>query len=338
MKKIFITFLAAAAALSACTKSEPVYESSGQIGFAPVAQNITKSVAGVGADGTFDATFPTDLNLYIFANAQADDLSESWPAAYFRNAKFIYSRIADNTVYEGDPARYWPNVKSLIFAGYSNACNIDAVAANSTMDFDGNTLTIKGYTQDNTKTGKGANDLMWFPWDSKSYSKQEQAVAVNMKHACSWITVKVLTDGKYADVKLHDLTVNGLYKTGDAVCGSTAATWTVSGTTSSEKLYENTEGAAVTAEAAPFETTPNNMVVLPQTPTTIDVTYSFVPQDGVPAIKETKTGLSLQYNGDAKWESGKHYIYTVTITATEILISPTVAAWTDVQVTPGTTI
>ena len=72
------------------------------------------------------------------------------------------------------------------------------------------------------------------------------------------------------------------------------------------------------------------------------VSYSFVPQEGVEAIKETKT-LSLTIGDKTDlttrfWESGKHYIYTIKITATEILINPEVAEWVDATVTPGTTI
>lgn len=333
MKKIFISLLAVAA-LAACSKSEVQYEPAGKISFAPVASTITKAVAGVE-----DNTFPTDLNLYVFANAQADDLSAAWPATYFSNAEFIYNRL-DNGIYEGKTPRYWPNVKSLVFAGYSSACNIASVAANSTMDFDTNTLTINGYTQDNTKTAAGANDLMWFPWDNKSYTKEDKQVPALMKHACSWITVKVLSDGHYADLKLHDLTINGLYKTGNATCTATEATWVTSGEASAENLYTSA-GESVSTTASVFENTTNNMVVLPQIPTSIDVTYSFVPESGAAPISETKKGLDLKISDTASenvWKSGTHYIYTITITATEILIAPTVETWNDVEVTPGTTI
>ena len=345
MKKFFLSIFAVVALLS-CSKSDITYDNQEtQIGFSPVANNITKSVAGIGTNGNYDATFPTTLNLYVFANAQADNLTASWPSSYFQNAKFIYSRL-NNGVYEGDVARFWPNIKSLIFAGYSNACNIDDITANSSVDFGKNEITITGYTQDNTKTDKGANDLMWFPWDTKSYTKQNTAVTANMKHACSWITVKVKSDGNYTDLKLHDLTINGLYHTGTAKCGATAATWTDLGSISTENLYLNNTGADLSTTEVAFENTANNMIVIPQKPTSIDVTYSFVPQTGIAAIKETKTGLSLSIGKeivegveqDKLWESGKHYIYTITITATEILIAPEVAEWTNTPVTPGISI
>lgn len=335
MKKIFLSILAVAA-LAACSKSEIKYDSDQQIGFAPVAKNLTKSVAGVDADGAYDATFPTDLDLYVFANVQDENADgtladDSWTTPYFKNAKFIFGRL-DNGVYEGDVPRYWPNVKSLVFAGYSNACNIDDIAASSTVAFDAenetSTINIYGYVQDNEQTEAGANDLMWFPWDTDSYTKQNNAVAAQMKHACSWITVKVLRDSETTDDTwvLDGLKINGLYHTGNAVCGATAAEWTVSGTTADEVLFSE-EGAELSTTAQVYEDVDNNMVVIPQVPTSIDVTYSYVPQEGVAAVQETVTGRSLKFNGNAKWESGKHYVYTVTITATEILVAPEVDEW-----------
>ena len=344
MKKIIISMMAVAA-LAACTKSEVQYEPAGEIGFAPVASNITKSVAGVTADGSYDQTFPTSLDLYVSANAQGEDadgnLTASWPDTYFANAKFIYGRL-ENNVYEGKEPRYWPNVKSLVFAGFSNACNIDDIAQNATVDFTANTISIEGYEQDNTLTAAGKNDLMWFPWDTKSYTKQSTAVTATMKHACSWITVKVIGDATTGNnYLLNNLTINGLYHEGDVVCDALKATWDLTGTTSAEELYSNTTGETFplpTGIAQVFENVDNNMVVLPQTPTTIDVTYSYYAQEGADLITETVKNLSLKISDNAdtnKWESGKHYIYTITITATEILVAPVVDEWVDTVVTPN---
>ena len=358
MKKILFS-LCAIAAIAACTKSEVQYEPSGEISFAPVAKTLTKSVAGYDGE-TFDGVFPTNVNLYVFANAQDEidgALQQSWTSPYFKNALFVHgSKGSEDTqtfdgksyktegAYAGQPTRYWPNVKTLKFIGYSAACNAFGTEGNpqtttATVNTDFTTLTISNYTQDNTKTAEGANDLMWFP-ATQAYGKRANEIPVQMKHACSWITVKVKTDGKFSNVKLHDLTINGLYKTGTATCGAAAATWAVSGSTSTENLFANTNGKEVGTNEVVYENTPNNMIVIPQTPTTINVTYSYTSDESL-TCKETVTGLNLKISEDTnknKWESGVHYIYTITITATEILIDPVVVAWTDQIVTPGTTI
>lgn len=353
MKKLILSIVAVAALFS-CSKSDIIYsEQEAHIGFSPIANTIVKSVAN--STNTENFAYPTNLDLYVFANAQADDLSQSWPSPYFTNAKFIYNRL-DNNVYEGDPARFWPNVKSLIFAGYSG--NVGTLETVPTMDFVNNVLTIANYEQDNSKGYQtvdavstpivGGNDLMWFS-KTTAYTKRAAAIPVTMHHACSWITVKVVGDevtgGEWI---LKELKINNLYHKGTAQCGVSSASWTTTGNRVAEILYSNGATAIPTIEtgAQTFENVADNMVVIPQVPTTIDVTYSFVPQDGIDPITETTTGLSLSIgketvNGEERdklWESGKHYIYTITITATEILIDPKVDVWTPHTVTPGTTI
>lgn len=344
MKKILLPLLSLAA-LAACTKSEVQYEAPGAITFSPVAQNITKSVAGYDYDeesNKFDGSLPTGVDLYVFANAQNDYLSETWPDTYFKNAQFVYQREGtSNAVYEGATPYYWPNVKSLIFAGYTDAGNISELVKGEnkpTMDFATNILAITGYIQDNSNnSSEAANDLMWFPYDGKSYTKSVEHVDVTLQHACSWITVQVIGDATTGNnYLLKGLTVNGLHHKGNVECKATtaegkttyAATWTCDEDTSNEVLYSSESGEQFPSDNPKvFENVSQNFIVLPQTPTTIDVTYSYVPQTDVSPITETVKGLSLKYNGDATWQSGVHYIYTITIRATEILIDPLVTEW-----------
>ncbi len=350
MKKIFFS-LVALAALAACSKSEVEFEEATAIRFAPVAHNITKSVAGVNIDGSHKATFPTTQDLYIFAVAQdqnaAGNFVNTW-STYLNDAQFISSRISDNGVYEGSQPYYWPNVKPLKFAGYSEACN--SASLNPTMNFTTNQLTIEGYVQNNTEnTAEGTNDLMWFPCDGVSYTKASGTVPATMKHACSWITVKIIGDGVTGEnYKIHNLTINQIFHSGNATCGEDAASWATTGTRADEVLFNDVEGETFPKdktgdtpnEPQVFEDNTNNMVIIPQKPTSINITYSYVPQADVAPITEVVKDLDLKITADADadanlWESGKHYVYTITITATEILINPTVAEWTDVIV--GTT-
>ena len=347
MKKIFFS-LVAIAALAACSKSEVEYTDQVSISFAPVAYNITKSVAGVNTDGTHKETFPTTQNLYIYAIAQDQNtdgtFKNTW-STYMTDAEFIHGRL-NNGVYEGTEPYYWPNVKPLKFAGYSQACNSNKL--NPQMDFTQNKLTIEGYVQNNTSNiGEGTNDLMWFPCDGTSYTKVNGTVPATMKHAFSWITVKIIGDGITGEnYKIHNLTINDLHHAGTAVCGASEANWSTTDTGADEVLFSNNDGVTFpkdkTGDAANepkvFENNTNNMVVIPQTPTSINITYSYVPQTGVAAVTEVVKDLDLKITTDPAdenniWKSGKHYVYTVTITATEILVAPTVAEWDNVPVT-----
>lgn len=329
MKKIFISLLAVAA-LAACTKSEVQYEPAGEIAFAPVAKNVTKSVAGYNGDA-FDGVFPTNVNLYVFANA-SNDAGTAWDAPYFENAKFVYNESKDvNTAvkgaYAGDPTRYWPNVKTLKFAGYSDACG---VVKNAEMDFAANELTIPAYTQDNeTYTAEGANDLMWFPCDGQAYSKQAEEIAAQMKHACSWITINVAGDGVTANNwTLNSLVVKTLKHSGNVVCNATTAQWTLTGEGADEDYYN--AATTFTQSFVKYEKNANNFIVLPQEPTDLEVNYTYT-SDATNDLTLTETkSVSLDYDAaGTAWQPGVHYIYNVLITATEILIDPVVVDWTN---------
>ena len=153
MKKIVFS-ICAVAALAACTKSEVAYETPNEIAFSPVASNVTKSVAGYNS-GTFDGVFPTDIDLYVFANAGTGAVADH-DEEYFKNALFEWDStkgtettqgspaVSTPGAYAGNPPRYWPNVKTLVFAGYSDACNVATLTQKPSMDFDHNELTITG--------------------------------------------------------------------------------------------------------------------------------------------------------------------------------------------------
>ncbi len=339
MKKIIISMMAVAA-LAACTKSEVQYEPAGEISFAPVAKNVTKSVAGYNGE-TFDGVFPTNVNLYVFANA-SNDAGTAWDAPYFANALFKHDAdkgteatqthptlgdVATTGAYAGDPTRYWPNVKTLKFAGYSDACNVSTLTP--TMNADLSALTINGYVQDNTKTAEGANDLMWFPCDGQAYTKQAGEIAAQMKHACSWITINVagddVTAGKWT---LNSLVVKTLKHSGNVVCDATTAEWTLTGEAADEEYYN--AGTTFTEDYKKYEKNANNFIVLPQEPTDLEVNYTYT-SDATNNLTLTETkSVSLDYDAaGTAWQPGVHYIYNVLITASEILIDPVVVDWTD---------
>ena len=340
MKKIFFS-LVAIAALAACSKSEVQYEPAGEIAFAPIASNVTKSVAGYDGD-TFDGVFPTDVNLYVFANASNDE-GTAWTDPYFANALFkwdaakgvedVQGTVATEGAYAGYPTRYWPNVKTLKFAGYSDACNVSDLTP--TMNSDLSALTIESYVQDNTKTAEGANDLMWFPCDGTAYDKTANEIAASMKHACSWITIKVAGDAVTSDNwTLNSLVVTDLVHSGSVVCGATTATWTLD-TAKADEDYYNAD-TTFTDEYLKYEKNANNFIVLPQEPTNLEVNYTYVSDnrgtvDTADDITLTETkSVSLDYDtAGTAWQSGVHYIYNVKITATEILIDPVVVDWTN---------
>lgn len=328
MKKIFFSLMAVAA-LAACSKSEVAYEQPDAIGFQVVTGKMTKASVA-------DNVYPKYLNMYVFAMTDNRGVANK-TADYLKNAEFAKVLVSDGQNLWGgwlDVAAYpyyWPNVKKLFFAGVSKSGNVN-VENGPVPAYNDGTITIDGYQPGVGTTALGDNDLMWFPTTDESYGKGTVSVPVLMKHACSWITVKMAGDdwtaGRYTitDIHIEGLTTKGKVELAEA------ADWTLS-TIAADKnqtysVYSNTTGKTLstTATAEGFETIANNTIVLPeQVPGTLSITYHFTSQAGE-KIEETVTG-SLKFDGDATWVAGTHYTYNVTITASQILIAPTVAAW-----------
>ena len=361
MKKIFFSIVALAA-LAACSKSEVAYEQPSEIGFAVVAGNVTKSVV----DGD---TYPTDLHMYVNAWTTDNDNADNTPN-YIEEGEFEHADEfnLEEEVWGGVTPYYWPNVKELYFAGFSKAdgLNLGNVSYNTNSDI----LTFTNYTP----AKSGNNDLMWFPKTAQSYGKGTDYVSVDMYHTCAWITFLVkgddVTSGKYTVTALQ---MYGVDQTATLTCTGTEVS--VSGNTDK---YENptatkpedlisltaakydvtkvdTYTGVLSETATNYETgvatvpgsasgiTGGDIVVLPQVPGMLSLTYTYKSPTDDP-IEETVTGVDLKLakntgadpddtsddqTGPAKWEAGKHYIYTITIKANEILIAPTPVDWTD---------
>ena len=348
MKKIAI--ILAVAALAACTKSEVKYDAPAEIGFNVVAGNITKTPV----DGN---VYPTALNMYVNAYVNADTTPTT--PDYINNGEFAHrtAQVENNEVWGGVTPYYWPNEQTLHFSGYSKSGSFTSAAYNPSTD----KLTISGYAP-GVGTAEGANDLMWFPSTkytaATGYGKATKYVPVNMYHTCSWITFMVqgdvTTGSSTSTYKITSLKMNGIDLTADVVCTgnnalaqNTLSTYVVcSNNETQEESYAvtvATDGVALAStytsessktpknlETNETTTTGGNVVVIPQTPGTIDLAWTYSSAANQ-TVNDSATGLSLKLNEDntLDWEPGKHYVYTITIKANEILIAPTPVDWTD---------
>lgn len=332
----------AVAALAACTKSDVQYESAAEIAFAPVSKLNTKA-----AVTTTD--YPDALNMYVFANAgeAGEDLS-TFAEPYFANAEFAHGSHANN-VFGGVTPYYWPNVKELIFSGYSRSGNVATLTGDKAPEFKLNEYTvndatlkqweieINGYAPTPGTATEGDNDLMWFPTTTESYGKPAQSdftVDVVMQHACSWVTINVRGDaitGKTGTTwQILDLTINDLAQKGDVILGTTAD-WTPSATTAPFEVFKGAKDLT-TAYVDYTKLSYTDLILVPQETKTLTITYQFVSQEGLDPIQEVKT-IDLTYTNDEGWEPGVHYTYNITIGTQEILIEPTVKVWDTVPAT-----
>lgn len=323
MKKVLVTICAMAAVL-ACTKTEVTFDEPGEISFAPVSRYATKAAES----GTLVAQ-----SFYVWANTipAAGETSQ----AYFEN--ILFTKNTGDSYYLGTPSQFWPNATPLKFAGVTATGNIgtddDMVSMTGF-----SSISITGYTQPSTFTTAVANDLMWFYADNNDYGydKQTTAIAPTMNHACSWITFNVKLHSNlnnyWTNVTLKEVAFESLASTGDATITFEPANvaWTVPTAQNSKHVVYTGTGSLSSTTALVAESISNNIVVIPQTPTTIAVTYSYTTPAGG-TVTEIVTGVSLDYDGGNAWAPGVHYTYNLTIGADEIEIAPTVGDWT-----PGT--
>ena len=326
MKKILSICLAAAAFVG-CTNTSVEFDTPDEIGFVVAAGNITRAVV----DGT---TYPEGLNMMVYSwtnGASAVD--------YIDCGEFQHKTAVEGTeVWGGVTPYYWPNVKTLHFAGFSKSGSYTSEEYSVAND----KITIKGYNP-GTGTALGANDLMYFPstkaTQAAGYGKATKFVPVNMYHTCSWITFLVqgddVTAGKYT---VTGLTINGIDNQADVVCGASSIVWSnnAAADTNREITFDDLALPNAEDEDAPYNVETGdeyavadggNIVVIPQTPGTLTLTYTYTSpasQD----IEEVKDNISLAVDAvNNKWEPGKHYVYTITIKANEILIAPEAEAW-----------
>ena len=361
MKKYILPILGLAA-LVACSKTEPVYEESGEIRFAPVTSLATKAQVFNAIDGAvYPATEWFNVTAYWMNEDAGTDFKEG-TVTYFSDRTFKKG----TTYWAGDPAAYWPKNGSLRFACYSPS---DVAAEEVSHDLATDTYTVTDYLQSNNT--KETVDLMVAPtpgsYDAETGAKN---VSVVFEHALSWISFKVVSDEDAEGIfTIKSIVVNDVNTKGSltAVMTGTAKskTWELSAITEEQEVnpyvmpyevYNNEVGvvATTTSGANYIEDVTGGTVVIPQPTTTVTITFdqkaegSAVLQNQVitlPLDLFAQQSQSAVENPDVEepgsepervpleWEAGKHYIYTLKFAyeaEDQILINPSVEDWTDV--------
>ena len=338
-----LTSLLTIALLASCAKTEVQYESTSEIGFAPVSKISTKA-AVPGTD------YPASLPMFVFANAGLPDATypDGYSEPYFVKAEFIHR---SNNIFGGDPAYYWPNVKELIFSGVSKSGNIGKQSnAPSRFVYEANEYTVDSQQVtryeieiDNYRPTKGeelsgSNDLMWFQ-TTGPFAKQTAAIDVEMKHACAWITINIngdaITGAANTTWNITEVKFENLSESGNVILGE-SANWTSVAECTPVTLYGYPNKQQITETPVDYTMSPNssfyNLIIVPQSTKPLRITYEFVSQkgggpNGTDLVITESKDIPLTYSGDNGWEAGKHYTYNITIGTKEILVDPTVSTW-----------
>lgn len=340
MKKLFVTFLAVASVI-ACTKSNVEFEETTEIGLKPVAHNVTKSMM----TGT---EFQTSESFNVWAfykQLPAGTTIEKWQAATdVKQTTYIdektFENVKDTKTWHGVTSYYWPKVGSLLFTAYYPTSAegkvsyefSDEVAVENGENIPAkNQMVITDYPQSRVASTGYSEDLMYANMTPSSYSANN--VALTFKHALSWISVVLVKSSATPDnatITVSSVEFTNVKPQGDAVVnGANEIEWTAEGTAANVNVVESAQTLAKgnTAQLA-YEP-----LFIPQAMNDMVITYNIKSGDGSNFTEVKTITLNTLKSGEktyTNWEPGKHYIYTITIGTTEILIEPSVTDWAKV--------
>lgn len=330
MKKIF-SFLAIAAIVASCAKTEPVYtEDNSEIKLAPVTTHVTKANVLSAIDGT---EYPTAENFDVYAYWNTAEAGSSFTEAtlYLGSEDDCGVEFTNKGAYWGGTTTYyWPKNGSLRFAAYSPS-HLDLKHTLAT-----DTYSVAGYLQPSNTAE--TFDFLVAP-TSVSYNAMTAAekVVVEFQHGLSWITLQVKAKdaeaAKAFDVK--KVTINNVNTKADFAAnmntGIQNGSWNNLSTPANYVVFSGSQ--AVTETATVIETTTAGTLVIPQATTTVTVDYTQNALAGTPELEGQSVTVDLVLDEDnTPWAPGKHYIYTLIFGLDEILINPSVVDWTDVEV------
>lgn len=320
MKKFLFSVLAVGA-LVACTKSEVKYEGETEIAFRPVSSVNTKAVGAIPS-----TTYPTDENFLVWAYWQdvpagSDKNAFTSPTTYINRKEF---KNATTKLWKGaNKSYFWPKTGSLVFACVSPA---DAPFMDNVLPT--HTLADEfAFNYANSNNTAETRDLLWANC-AASYNEATAGttgVPIEFKHALAWITFRVKGNGAaQGDYTITSLTLNQVM-TGAHFKSAGNGSWMSHMTPLDYDVFTGSQ--ALTGSLVDLETNARGTLVIPQAK---DVDYTatlkYTNATGDNSIDET---IELQLGKG--WEIGKHYIYDITFSPTEILIAPTVADWVPVE-------
>lgn len=189
--------------------------------------------------------------------------------------------------------------------------------------------------------------------DMANRNAEHPYVNLNFRHACAAVCLKVVQNGFTENPYLTDIKVNGIVKGGSLRFGdgNTPAQkesfrWTVAApnTTTDFYAWSDATGFEVTTTAVPvfndtrtytngsatsFTSDANgSAIALPQDLTdAASVTFTFVNN----GIEVTTTKKLLVPDVVTKWESGKRYIYTLSLEPAKVTVTVRTVEWDEVD-------
>ena len=314
MKKHFLFFAMAVAAMTSCMKDEVVasYEPAPQaIGFESFVNKTTKAVTATDSD---------IQKFYAYAYYSTTSVTPVFNGV-------TVTKDADVWDHDGE-TKYW-TANTYYFGAYANGNNADPI---DNVQFADGELTIPSYTVTD------ANDLVADVLTVDNTALSNQPVGFTFDHLLTKIKFTVQNTSEYTMKISGALTINGAKKTGTCTVAINGATWA---SQAGDITY--TPIAASSDEIAVGATVPSEeMLVLPQSLANItySITAKFYDNNGAMVIQKSLTDRTIDPTSIENWTPGISYNYIIGMPygATEITFAqPTVNGWTsygDIQLNP----
>lgn len=320
MKKLFFILAAAAGILVSCTKNEVAPAEPQEITY--MTSPITK------APGAF-----SESNEFLSWAYYTGDADWDYPATATSWIDGAQIGLVGGVWKDDTKSYYWPkdNGKLTFFAFSDNSAD-PALAGGATVDCASETgVVINNY---DITQNIGTDLLVADAAENKQANETtygKEGVPTLFKHKLSKIAFKIqyqLPDDGVTDFTLKSITFTGIDSKGSYtqyVSPSVSDRWL--NTAQADQVY-TTESADFTTGLYDLETSATQTLFLPQ---------EFDGSEKVVVVynaKGTGVGKDHTLTGNlqsifTKWEVGKRYICTITITPDEILWDPAVEEWED---------
>ncbi len=341
MKRFFFLAVAATAMLAACNKTEIVPAGDAQeISFVAVNKVATK----VPVDG---AAFDKDDDMDVVAHlVNGYGVNEHKP--FFKETNFDYNSTTDSWT----GGRYWPLSDAVIsFLAVTNTGG--KIGGHVQNTFDSTTPAAKVESVLTGNDDATQTDLM-FAAGVGTHNQGDPYTKVGMvfKHALSWInfTVKTTHGNTASDPKItvNSITLNDPYVNGtltvtndyyadptNNVTEKLATDWSGLSTADMKVIEtgitttEATDELLLTTTSTAFGG--NGILVVPGKQTSFTINYTITQPEGTSSTFEY-THLLNTAETNNMWVLAKKYVYNITMSLTEIQITPSVTPWGDPNV------
>ena len=356
MKKLFFIAAIASAALVSCTKNElaPSVTAQEEISFAaPVVGAQTKVYGAIGA--TYDKT----ENFDVWSKWNKTEIT-AWGGTDYIVDKPVTHNNDTPGGWHFTPAYYWPADGYLSFVALSPSMST-ATKYTAEKGFEitewsqgATEATIVDLMYSNESLNNAKLEFNAEGEEISGDANSYKGVDITFNHALSYLVFKVKTKENYSGTtqfQLTKITLSNICTTGDFQQKDGGALnsdpWTE--TTSNLGTYVAFDHERVIPESDPAstfgviefnsslvavpETSGKQIILLPQelkdNQQKLTINYQISTDGGTNWIDQVQE-IDL-YDGSIKnWEMGKKYTYTISISMTEIILDPAVAAWEEI--------